>query len=215
MRRDTSAEPHVSHGVLMLQTAVAMMKSFAFALALVVAPSIALAGPDATAGKTEVKSALTQVEQNKLVHDHHVNEMEIQMGKLAKTKAKHADVKKYGAMLVTEHTKADKEVAALAKKKGIAKIPAETPATEAGKAEHTAMMEKMAKLETLKGAEFDTMFLQLMVEGHDKEVALNTAAASAVVDADVKAWVEKRGESLAKHATAARDLQAKTAVSTK
>ena len=192
-----------------MQNAAAMMKTFAFALALAVAPSVALAGPDATAGKTEVKSALTQAEQNKIVHDHHVNEMEIEMGKVAKTNSKSADVKKYAAMLVTDHTKADKDLTALAKKKGMATIPAEALATEAEKADHKAQMDQMAKLKTLKGAEFDTMYLQMMVEGHDKEVALNTSVAATVTDADVKAWVEKRGESLKKHADEARALQSK------
>lgn len=199
----------------MLQNAALMMKTFAFALALAVAPSVALAGPDATGGKAEVKAQLTSVEQNKLVHDHHVNEMEIEMGKAARSASKNAAVKKYAAMLVTEHTKADKELAALAKKKGMATIPAETPATEADQADHAATMAQMAKLKTLKGAEFDAMYIAMMVEGHDKELAQNATASTAVADTDVKAWVEKRGASLKKHADGARAIQEKAAVSTK
>src|SRR5687768_12984664 len=138
------------------------LKNVVVALALTVAPSIAAAGPDVSAAKTEVKAQLSEVEQKQIVHDHHVNLMEIEMGNLAKKQGS-AAVKKYAAMLVTEHTKADKEYAALAKKKGMAKIPDEVPTTDAEKAEHTKMTEDMTKLKAAKGADFDALYLQLMV----------------------------------------------------
>ena len=132
--------------------------------------------------------------------------MEMDMGKLAKVKAT-AKVKKYGAMLVTDHGKSDKEVMALAKKKGTAKLPEPAMATDAEKKEHDDQMAKMATLKTLKGAAFDKMYLQMMVEGHDKELAKNDTLLANTTDADVKALLDKRKTSLQKHADAARELQ--------
>lgn len=57
------------------------------------------------------------------------------MGKFAQKNGT-AKVKTYGAMLVKDHTAANKQVKALAKKKGIAKIPAEVPLTDIEKKEH-------------------------------------------------------------------------------
>lgn len=151
-------------------------------------------------------SKLTDAEIQTIAHVHHVNVMEIDMGKAAKTKAT-AKVKKYGAMLVTDHTKSDKDVTALAKKKGIAKIPKPELPTVADQKEHDDMMAKMATLKTLKGAEFDKMYLQMMVEGHDKELAKNDTLLANATDADVKALLDKRKTSLQKHADTARELQ--------
>ncbi len=186
------------------------LHSLALTFAIALTPTLAAAGPDVTAAKTEIKAQLSASEQKAIVHDHHVNGMEIAMGNLAKKQAT-APVKKYGAMLVTEHTKADREYTALAKKKGMAKIPEEMPTTDAEKAEHAKMGEAMAKLKALKGAAFDALYLELMVAGHDQEIALNVAAQASATDADVKAQLTKRNASLQKHADAARALQTKAA----
>ena len=169
-----------------------------------VADDAAKKEPPATQDKAAAK--LTDAEIQAIAHVHHVNGMEIDMGKAAKAKAT-AKVKKYGAMLVTDHTKSDKDVTALAKKKGVAKIPKPDMPTVADQKEHDDMMAKVATLKTLKGAEFDKMYLQMMVEGHDKELAKNDTLLSSATDADVKALLEKRKTSLQKHADAARELQ--------
>src|SRR5688572_8467659 len=45
---------------------------------------------------------------------------EVQTGKLASTKANSADVRRFGAQMVTDHGKANAELASIAKSKGIA-----------------------------------------------------------------------------------------------
>src|SRR5262245_28787516 len=50
-----------------------------------------------------------------LAHVHHVNQMEIELGKLAERRGT-AGVKRYAEKLVRDHQTADKEVAAFAKK---------------------------------------------------------------------------------------------------
>jgi putative membrane protein len=177
-------------------------------LALIVALAVPV---NALADKAEPpaaqdKAKLTDAEIQALAHVQHINVMEVDMGKAAKLKAT-AKVKKYGAMLITDHGKSEKEVAALGKKKGVAKIPKPVLATDAEKKAHDDQMAKMTTLKTLKGAEFDKMYLQMMVEGHDKELAKNDTLLANAVDADVKALLDKRKTSLQKHADAARELQ--------
>ena len=173
-------------------------------------PSIALADsptPSPTKPAPTEKSAKLSDDEVKIVaHLHHVNQMEITLGKEAKMKGT-AAVKKYGEMLVKDHSTADKELTAMAKKKGLAKIPAVTPATEEEKAEMKAQHESMAGLKKLKGADFDREYLRMMVEGHDKELAKSDVFLASAQDADLKTTLEARKTSLQRHADAARELQ--------
>lgn len=175
-------------------------------------PTLALAGP----GEGDKKAApapVGELDRMELVHRHHVNVMEIEMGKMAKTRGT-APVKKYGSMLVGDHTKADKDVRALAKAKGI--TLADHPVTGDDDFEaHKQSMELMDKLMTLDGPDFDRAYLAAMVEGHQKEIARVTAAAPQVKDAKIKALLDKTVGSLQKHADGAAKLQTPPAATTK
>lgn len=85
---------------------------------------------------------------------------EIESGKLAKEKAQAADLKSFGAMLVTDHTKSSNDLkAAAAKASPAASVPAKMPPDMA------------AKLSALRGASgdaFDRLFVQQQTEGHRK-----------------------------------------------
>ncbi len=155
---------------------------------------------------TEKNASLTNDEVNIVAHVHHVNVMEIDMGKQAKIKGT-AAVKRYGEMLVKDHSTADKELTAMVKKKGLAKIPAVKPETEADKAEMKATHDKMVQTAKLKGADFDRAYLQMMVEGHEKELAKSDELISKSNDSDLKAMLEARKSMLTRHADAAKELQ--------
>ena len=195
----------------------------ASALSFTSLTSVALAAPDATATTTtksttttttKAKPApLTETEQKAVIHVHHVNVEETTMGKLA-GKQGTAGTKKYGAMLVTDHTKSDKELAAFAKKHGLAKIPDEVPTTEAEKADAAKKTDMMASMKTMKGAAFDAMYLQMMVEGHEKELAMQPQWIAGTADADMKAMLDKRTTTLTKHRDDASALLAKASATT-
>jgi putative membrane protein len=140
-----------------------------------------------------------------VAHLHHVNQMEIDMGKMAQKQGT-AAVKKYGDMLVTDHSTADKNLLAMAKARGITTIPEDKPATEADKQQHQKQMEKMAKLKTLKGADFDREFLPAMVEGHEGELTKTEPSIAMANDQEVKKTLENRKPSLQRHADNAREL---------
>jgi putative membrane protein len=195
------------------------IKHLVFAAALALPFSAAAESPtpptdktttDKTTDKTKTgdktTGKLTADEVKIVAHLHHVNVMEIDMGKQAKAKGT-AAVKRYGETLIKDHGAADKELTALAKKKGVAKIPADVPATETEKAEMKKMMDDMAALKKMKGADFDREYLRLMVEGHESELAKSDVFIASAQDAELKTLIETRKTSLQRHADTAKELQ--------
>jgi putative membrane protein len=191
------------------------MKTNTFVLALMLAiPAFAGADDKGAAPKTTEKAKdekvkLSEADMKIISHVHHVNMMEIDMGKLAQRQGT-ADVKKYGEMLVKDHNAADKELTAYAKKRGIAKIPAEKAANDAEEAEMKKQMESMAGLKKLKGADFDREYLRMMVEGHDKELAMTDPNIAIATDSDLKTLLESRRTTLTRHSDAAKELRKKS-----
>lgn len=179
-------------------------------------PTIASAD-DMKKADTEKKADTAKLESDDLkivAHFNHVNMMEIDMGKLAQKQGT-AKVKKYGAMLVKDHTAANKQVKAFAKKNGVAKIPDEVPATEAEKTAHDETMAAMTKMKTLKGAEFDREFLTMAIAEHDKAVARIDTSVAMVKNPDLTTLLNNLKPTLQRHADEARELQKSPEVSRK
>jgi len=142
-----------------------------------------------------------------LAHQHAVNSLEITMGKLAQTKGSAKAVRDYGVTLVKDHTSADKDALALAKKRGLAKLPADEPKTDADRADKKANDDMMAHMKTLKGAAFDDEFLSMMVTGHDKELAKVDTALTSVADPDLITLLRAVKPVMQKHSDDAKALQ--------
>jgi putative membrane protein len=141
-----------------------------------------------------------------IAHLHHVNKMEVDLGKLAQ-KSGTSTVKNYGETLERDHQSSNKDLMAFAKQRKLAAIPADKPESEADKQAHKDMMQKMARLKTLKGAEFDKEFLTMMVADHDKELARIDTAISSATDPDLQNMLKTVKPVLQRHADQARDLQ--------
>jgi len=179
-------------------------------------PSIAAAEDTKTKAADKAPPAkLAPADLAIVAHVHHVNVMEVDLGKLAQKQSSAAAVKKYGEMLVRDHGAADKKVSAFAKARGTAVIPEDKPDTEADRKQAQASMDRMAKLKTLKGADFDREFLTMMVEDHDREVARTDTAIAAATDPDLKKLLGDHRPVLQRHADAARDLLKTIAEATK
>lgn len=158
------------------------------------------------ADKSVKKTKLSDEEKAILAHMHHVNVMEIDLGKVAQKRGT-AAVKRYGETMVRDHSAADKEVVSLAKRHGIAKLPADTPKTEVEQQERKQTRDNIAKLKKLKGPDFDREYLRMMVEDHEKELAKSDVALATAMDAELKQLIETNKPMLQRHADAARDLQ--------
>lgn len=156
--------------------------------------------PPAKAGK------LSKSELQAVAHYHELNKLEIDLGKVAIKNGKSEGVKEYGRMLVAEHGDSNKKFKALAKKRGQV-IPMEKPATEIEKQDKADAKKAAAKLEKLKGAEFDAAFLTQMVMDHEKELAKIDTKAAGVQDAELADMIRAQKPVLQHHADRARELQ--------
>ena len=184
-------------------------------LALVAALALpAVAAADNTA-KTPAASAtkLSAGDTKIIAHVHHVNLMEIDLGKAAQKSAT-ATVKTYGDTLVKDHTTSDKDLTTFAKAHKLALIPMDKPETDAEKQEQKDMMDQVTKLKAMKGTEFDKAFLDMMATGHDKELARIDTSIGAAEDGDLKVMLTALKPVLQKHADSARDLQKNAAQAT-
>ncbi|HET9619966.1 MAG TPA: DUF4142 domain-containing protein [Kofleriaceae bacterium] len=179
----------------------------AAALAL---PALAAADTPKTSSSNSATSDANgklSADDTKIVaHLHHVNQMEIDLGKQAQKVGTPA-VKGYADALVSDHTSGDKDLTALAKKHGVSSIPADKPQTDADRQDEKDMTIQMTHLKTLKGAEFDKAFLTMMASGHDKELAKIDTAIGTAKDSDLQAQLKATKPVLQRHADQARDLQ--------
>ncbi len=114
---------------------------------------------------------------------------EVQLGNLALAKAQSADVKEFAQQMVTDHTKANNDLKAVADKKSVA-LPTDT------NGEQKSTLEKLSKL---NGAEFDKEYVKVMVEDHETDVKEFKAQADSGTDADVKAFAAKTLPTLQSH----------------
>jgi putative membrane protein len=106
---------------------------------------------------------------------------EVAVGKMAAAKGTDSKVKDFGNMMVTDHGKANAELMSIAKTKNIS-LPAGLDA------EHQAKSDSLSKL---SGAAFDKGYVEVMIEGHKKTLALMQSEAANGKDADLKAFAAK------------------------
>lgn len=128
---------------------------------------------------------------------------EVEAGKLGAEKATDPEVKAYAQKMVTDHTKANKELMAAAKSKNL-EVPTEPDLM------HKGMMKKfdMQKAD----ADFDHDFMQQMVRDHEATVELfQNASTDTGVDAEFRALAKKTLPTLEAHLQEAKRLEAKLA----
>lgn len=128
---------------------------------------------------------------------------EVVEGKLAQSKAKSADVKKFAAMMVTEHSKMMTDDKALATKTGIVPAP---PAGDNMKAESDMMMKD---LNAASGMAFDSAYVAMAVGGHQKVLDMLNQFKGQAKNADLVAAITKVIPVVQHHLDAAKELQGK------
>src|SRR6476646_487726 len=123
---------------------------------------------------------------------------EVKMGQLAAKNAKDPEIKKFGQMMVTDHTKAGDELKALAQKKNY-QLP-----TDIGS--HQSTYDKLSKL---TGADFDKEYVDEMVSDHESDLKEFQRQADNGSDPELKAFAAKVVTMIQKHLEAIKALQAK------
>jgi putative membrane protein len=114
---------------------------------------------------------------------------EIELGKLAASKAQSAEVKAFGQKMVEDHSKAIEDVKMLMVQKKVL-LPSDMMPTH---------IETMNNLSKLSGADFDKEYVKAMVQAHEKDVAAYENVSKTAADADVKAFAAKRLPTLKTH----------------
>ena len=114
---------------------------------------------------------------------------EVALSKLAQGKASNAKVKEFADMMITDHSKANDELMALAKTKNI------TLPDSVG----TDKKKEMEDLSKKSGKDFDKAYVDAMVDGHKKTVSLFEDAGKNAKDADIKAFANKTLPTLKAH----------------
>jgi putative membrane protein len=122
---------------------------------------------------------------------------EVEMARMALTKASSDAVKQYAQKMIDDHTTANTELMQIASTKGIT-LPT------APDAKHRAMM---AKMERLSGAEFDRQYIMMAGhKDHQKMEKLFRDESMRGRDADLKAFAAKTLPVVQQHLQMAREL---------
>ena len=124
---------------------------------------------------------------------------EVELSRLASTKAQNADVKRFAQMMIADHTKTNDELKSLATRKSVVLPTGLDPA-------HQSVM---SKLEGMSGAEFDRGYVDAMVQDHEASVQLFERQAESGTDPEAKAFASKTLPALQKHLGMIKDIQAK------
>lgn len=106
---------------------------------------------------------------------------EVALGKMAAEKGSAKDVKDFAQMMTMDHGKANAELMSIAKAKNIT-LPAGLDA------EHQAKSDSLSKL---SGKDFDIAYVNAMVDGHKKTLALMQSEAANGKDTELKAFAAK------------------------
>jgi putative membrane protein len=122
---------------------------------------------------------------------------EVEMGKLAVSKATNPDVKAYAQMMVDDHTQANDRLMAIAGNKGIT-LPANMGD------DHKRHMDDLAKK---NGRDFDKAYMDMMAADHDKVVSMFKKGSEDLQDADLRAFANETLPVLNKHQEQAKALR--------
>lgn len=122
-------------------------------------------------------------------------ENEVALGQLGSTNGKSGDTQSFGRQIVTDHTRANEKLTAIAVKKGTS-IPSVRGAD-------TRETERIGKL---SGDAFDEAFAKKMVADHQKAVALFEQEAKTGKDQDLRAFATETLPTLRHHLTMAQKL---------
>jgi putative membrane protein len=129
---------------------------------------------------------------------------EIETSRLALEKSSSADIKAFANMMITDHGKANDELASIAKANDI-KVPDET----------TLVKQAKEKILDMRDESFDAAYANNQVKAHEETIELFKKEANTVTDdkvkgaPELKAFAQKMLPALEKHLAQAKELQAK------
>jgi putative membrane protein len=124
--------------------------------------------------------------------------VEANLGQLAQTSGSAANVKAYGQELVTDHTQDFGQLSTAAQQAGL------TVPTAIDSAHNKAMIDPFQKLQ---GTAFDKKYLQEMIAGHTKAIAVYKKEANDAQNPSIKSYAQTALPVLQKHLGDAQAVQ--------
>lgn len=122
--------------------------------------------------------------------------LEVKLGELAAKSGIAQEVKTFGKTMVTDHTKVNEELKALAQKKQI-QLPSGLNAKK---------QQQYDSLATLKGESFDMLYMNMMIASHEQTIGLFQTESNKGQDADLKKWADTKIPALKHHLEMAKKL---------
>ena len=131
------------------------------------------------------------------------NQIDVDAGKLAKSRSKSKEVKEFAQRMITDHTAVNKQAGALVKKLGVKPEESDT-----SKSLKSAARENTAKLKKLKGADFDKAYVDHEVDYHQQVLdAIDKVLIPNAKNAELKDLITKVRPAIAAHLDHAKMLQ--------
>ncbi len=122
---------------------------------------------------------------------------EVKLGELAAQNASRQDLKDFGTMMVTDHTKINTDLKALATQKGVT-VP------DSIDAKHQAMVDK---LNSKSGEDFDKAYVAAMIKAHKHDLKAFQSESDSTQDPDVKTFVQNAIPTISAHVQHIQDLK--------
>jgi putative membrane protein len=142
---------------------------------------------------------VTPVERDFMVKASEAHLAELEMARTAMEKSANADVRDFANMIQKDHSKALENLAALMTHENVSQ-----PTTLDATTQHD-----IVRMRTLKGAEFDREFINMMVAGHQKTLGMFRDQLTSAQNPDVRGHVEALAPTLEMHLDKALRLQSK------
>jgi len=131
------------------------------------------------------------------------NQVDVDAGKLAASKATNPEVKKFAQTMVTDHTGVNKQAVDLATKLGVKPEDNDTAKSLA-----SGGQANLANLKTLKGKEFDKAYVDHEVAYHEQVIdALDKTLIPGATNPELKALLVKVRPAFLGHLAHAKHLQ--------
>src|SRR3954454_833181 len=132
------------------------------------------------------------------------NQIDIDAGKVAKSKSKNKEVQAFAQQMITDHGAVNKQAGALAKKLGVKPQDNDT-----SKALKKGAQANMAKLKNMKGTQFDKAYVDHEVDYHQQVLdAIDKVLVPSAQNAELKGLIEKVRPAIQTHLDHAKQLQA-------
>lgn len=163
------------------------------------------ADPKAKPAQPTKSTTLSERDLHVLSMLHMRDSVEVEAGRLATGQAGSKRVKAFGALIAKDHTFLDKQVLKTAGKTAV-EIPPYEPKDDVERAQLKGMEDTVAQLKTLKGPEFDRVFIQAVQRWHQDDVSVVEAQRSVTQDPHVYGLLGKVLPVLREHRAMAERL---------